>query len=117
MSAPTVQLDTVSVERGWRDKAACRFADPAEFAPTISTPRSSQYDRERAEREATALRFCASCPVLRSCGIAADDMAEVGLWAGSIRRKDHHEGRYVADLLIPSAPASRRTRNYGAVTG
>lgn len=116
MTAPAVDLDSVSVGRGWRDRAACRFADPAEFAPTISTPQSRQYDRERAERESAALRWCAQCPVVASCSIAADDMAEVGLWGGSLRRKDHHLGRYVADQLIPQAPASRRTRNYGGVS-
>lgn len=105
----------VQVERGWRDKAACRFAGPARFAPTISGPSARQYDREVAEREAAARRWCASCPVIRSCATAADEMIEVGLWAGSLRRRDHHLGRYVADPLIEQAPASRRTRNYGEV--
>ena len=53
MSAPTLHGDTVTVEREWRDRAACRFADPAEFAPTISTPQSRHYERERAENGQT----------------------------------------------------------------
>ncbi len=117
MSAPTVQLDTVTVERGWRDKAACRFADPAEFAPTISTPQARHHHVERAQREAAARRWCASCPVITSCSAMADANGEEGLWGGSLRRKDHHIGRYVADQLISEAPASRRTRNYGEVRG
>jgi hypothetical protein len=116
VSAPTLHGDTVTVEREWRDRAACRFADPAEFAPTISTPQSRHYERERAEREAAALRWCASCPVIASCSAMADVNGEEGVWGGSLRRKDHHLGRYVADPLIPEAPASRRTRNYGAVS-
>lgn len=115
MTAPTVGLDSVTVERDWRDRAACRSADPAEFAPTISTPQARHHHVERAQREAAARRWCASCPVLASCAAMADVNAEEGLWGASLRRKDHHLGRYVADPLIEQAPPSRRTRNYGAV--
>lgn len=46
-------------------------------------------------------------PTLRE---AADDRKEIGLWAGSLRRRKYlNAGPYLVDPLIPSAPASRHT--------
>jgi hypothetical protein len=115
MSTPTISTAETHRGREWVDQAACRVADPRDFAPAVATSRSSQYDKEREARTATALRWCATCPVLAACARQADLNGEEGLWGASLRTKDHHEGRYVVDRLIEQAPASQRTSNRKAV--
>lgn len=110
MTSPVIQYVSARADRDWVRQAACRDADPAQFTPTIAVTRSKQYFQERAEKEAAARRWCTDCPVLAACAAAADDRREEGVWGGALRHRDHHVGRYVADLLIEQAPPSTRTR-------
>ena len=56
----------------WRDRAACRGANPEIFYPTDHQPSD---DRPVAR----ARRICCWCPVRSECLAAADDC---GIWGG-----------------------------------
>ncbi|HUY46066.1 MAG TPA: WhiB family transcriptional regulator [Streptosporangiaceae bacterium] len=63
---------------GWRERAACRLADPALFSEPDSSEGSPGEERER--RVAAAKRFCCGCPVRAECladAAAKDDQAAI----------------------------------------
>jgi hypothetical protein len=60
-------------ERNWRERAACRTADPELFFPQVGAP-------DELAQTAAAKRLCAACPVREVC--LADAMA----WEDPARR-------------------------------
>jgi WhiB family redox-sensing transcriptional regulator len=77
----------------WRDRAACRGADPDLFFP------------ERGESADPARQVCARCPVRQPClAYALDNGITHGVWGGLTERE-----RRV--LRAPRQRASRRDRD------
>lgn len=66
---------------GWRERAACRLADPALFSePDSSEGSPGESGEERERRVAAAKRFCRGCPVRAECladAVAKDDQAAI----------------------------------------
>jgi WhiB family redox-sensing transcriptional regulator len=67
----------------WRDRAACRHADPELFfAPDDET------EQARAAREAAAKAVCSDCPVVSDCGdFALGRRAKTGIWGALTERE------------------------------
>lgn len=64
-------------EPTWRDDAACRGHDDADW-----------WFSYRPDEQAQALRVCADCPVAGEClAYAADTRQEYGVWGGVL---EHH---------------------------
>lgn len=93
--------------RGWRERASCKGADPAQFEErTIRSIKNVP-----PEVLAAAYRFCQPCPVRSECKAEADENpALTGLLGGVYRtrnrslERDNRNGRspYRAiDLLDP----------------
>jgi hypothetical protein len=68
---------------------------------------------EQENRTLAAESFCAHCPAINACLAVADAKPQwaQGVFAGSLRHEvadpdDELHGQYVADRLIPGAPAS-----------
>jgi len=63
---------------GWQLDAACRGADSRLFFPPVG-----RSERARREREASAKRLCAECPVQLACRRYALEAREsYGVWGG-----------------------------------
>lgn len=62
----------------WKDKAACRDADPALFFPPIGGGKAA----------AAAKTFCVSCPVQPEClEFAVSSRMRFGIWGGLTERQ------------------------------
>ena len=83
-----------SNQRGWRERAACRDADPETFFPTAES--GPEHDRQVA----TAKAVCARCPVRTECLDEALARIPYGI-AGGLTE---HERR---TLRRPTATVSR----------
>jgi WhiB family transcriptional regulator, redox-sensing transcriptional regulator len=63
----------------WESSAACRGSESVSFVP----PLAPETKHERRERESTAKRICADCPVSRECLDYAMRVNEpFGIWGG-----------------------------------
>lgn len=79
MSTSLAQLFMVEPENDWRLLAACRSLDPGRFF----SPDVFETKQERDEREASAKRVCAACPVREQCLDYAIRAGErYGIWGG-----------------------------------
>lgn len=76
----------------WVERAACRDTDPETFFPPAGSA-------EGSEREATAKRLCARCPVSRECLSEALSHEEgTGIWGG-LNVRERREVLRVAGAL------------------
>ena len=95
--------------RTWRDRAACRTADPDLFFP-VSAASHAQADTARARA------VCASCPVRSRClDFALTTRQAHGIWGG--RTPEERSSMMTAPLQTPGAPkgpARRRDADRGA---
>lgn len=73
---PTAQTSSHPLDRNWRNRAACRAADPELFQP--STESGPTYDAQVAEAKAV----CAGCPVRQMCLEFALAMLPYGIAGG-----------------------------------
>lgn len=81
----------------WYRAAACAGARLERFVPSQASRATVHVAR------ATALAYCARCPVLAACAADADAGREVGLWGGSFRTGGPY--RYRWRQLLTAAPA------------
>ena len=66
-----------STTKDWRDKAACKDADPELFFPASK----SELDQERAKD--TIARYCIGCAVIADClDYAINKGEDSGIWGG-----------------------------------
>lgn len=82
MSALARALGRIDNTDDWCGRAACGRANPTLFSPLDKRGRVILDDAR-----AVALRYCADCPVIRQCLIAAADskhgaqeMVQAGMW-------------------------------------
>ena len=80
----------------WAEQAACAGQTDLFFgSPT-------EPERERIDRERSALAVCATCPVVTPCRDHARQFRESGIWGG-----EHEKDRRAASKLDPvAAPTS-----------
>jgi hypothetical protein len=71
---------------GWRDRAACLDAAPAQFDP-ISSKHVTEADRRRAEHAIKL--FCSRCPVLVECLSDAYRTNAQGVRGGQLLTDEH----------------------------
>ena len=75
MSGSTTAADPARERPDWRDRAACRDADPDLFFPDDT--------RSARVQVKTAKLICAACPVSSSClSWALSSGQEAGIWGG-----------------------------------
>lgn len=98
--------DTSGFPAGWRWRsefsAAIRAAAEKHCAGCDQVLPLEQFHRNKVPLHGRASR-CKPCA-------NAENRARRAAKAGALRHRDHHVGRYVADLLIEQAPPSTRTR-------
>lgn len=72
-------------DRAWRDRAACRTADPDLFFPDPSDADTAAY---------TIATWCAPCPVREDCLTAALALPRLdGIWGGLTPADRRHRQR------------------------
>jgi WhiB family transcriptional regulator, redox-sensing transcriptional regulator len=70
----------------WRERAACRDADPELFFPLGTT------DANLLQIDA-AKRICRTCPVREPCLRWALDSGDAGVWGGTTEQERHSRHR------------------------
>jgi hypothetical protein len=85
------------VPDGWERAGACRDADAELFSPADASGGMST-----VALASTARRYCAGCPAIEHCALAADRRRDPGLWGGSYRGVARKP--YTRTPLIPGAP-------------
>ncbi len=88
----TAHPDTDS---SWQDEAVCKGLTEVFFGPAAERP------ERRVEREALALTYCHSCPVMLPCRRNARLNREHGIWGG-----ENDEQRAAAGYA-PRSPSRR----------
>lgn len=74
--------------RDWRERAACRTADPRLFDPLDHEEIQGGSPHPLAHpRIQQAITVCDSCPVRGMCGRWATQTNQIGVWGGRYRRQ------------------------------
>lgn len=82
-------------DTAWQDEAVCKGLTEVFFGPSAERP------ERRVEREALALSYCQSCPVILPCRRNARLNREHGFWGG-----ENDEQRAAAGYA-PRSPSRR----------